>query len=355
VTPVAPKAPSPSRGKGISRRLQVLVFVFGVAAFTVIVARTGVHEIAIKVYQARWVLLPIVLLWGVVYLCNTIAWQLLIGAPSIDHGDGQSSGGIVPAIPFWRAYAISVASFGINYVTPLVNLGGEPFRIAAAVPYVGASRAAASVVCFRFVHTAAQIAFWITALPLAYFALPHRPGIAGALTGVGAILVLVLAAMFGLARQETAQRTLTLLGRVPLVRRLARRLERNRPTLERIDAQLASMWGPERTRFLGALAMEYVGRATAVVEYLFIIGAIGVHVSYLTAFVIGALSQFFLNLLFFIPFDAGTKEGGMYLVFQLLGLPASLGVYAAIVTRLRELVWIAVGLGFVWFSRARHD
>jgi uncharacterized protein (TIRG00374 family) len=345
----------PPRPRSISRRAQAVVFACGLAAFVFLIARAGVRETAANVYEARWVLGPIVLVWGGVYICNTVAWRLLLGAVSVDHGDGHAVGVRAPTVPFARAYAITVASFAINYITPFVNLGGEPFRIAAAAPYVGTSRSAASVVCFRLVHTMAQITFWITALPLAYLALPHTPGLVVALAGIATCFGVVLMVLFGLARQKTVQRTLQLMGRLPLIRRLAARLERNRSVLERVDAQLAALWGPERGRFLGAMVAEYVGRGLAVVEYLFITRAIGLDVSYLTAFVIGALSQFLLNMLFFIPFDVGTKEGGMYLIFRLLRLPARLGIYAAIVMRLRELVWIALGLGFVWPSRAGAD
>ncbi len=344
----------PPQPRALSRRAQAAIFACGLAAFVLLLVRAGIRETAANVYEARWVLGPIVLVWGGVYICNTVAWLLLLGAVSVDHGD-CAAGVRAPTLPFARAYAITVSSFALNYITPFVNLGGEPFRIAAAAPYVGTSRSAASVVCFRLVHTMAQITFWLTALPLAYLALPHGPGLVAALAGIATCFGLVLLVLFGLARQKTAQRTLRLMERLPLIRRLAARLERNRPVLERVDAQLAALWGPERGRFIAAMAAEYVGRALAVVEYLFITRAIGLDVSYLTAFVIGALSQFFLNMLFFIPFDVGTKEGGMFLIFRLLRLPARLGVYAAIVMRLRELVWIALGVGFVWLSRARAD
>jgi len=41
------------------------------------------------------------------------------------------------------------------------------------------------------------------------------------------------------------------------------------------------------------------------------------------------------NVIFVVPFEVGTKEGSLYLVFQLLGLDPALGVYTAIVSRLR--------------------
>ena len=56
---------------------------------------------------------------------------------------------------------------------------------------------------------------------------------------------------------------------------------------------------------------------------------------------------------FFVPFELGTKEGAHYLLFGLLGLDPALGVYTAMVSRARDLVWIAFGLSLVWFSGSR--
>jgi len=40
-------------------------------------------------------------------------------------------------------------------------------------------------------------------------------------------------------------------------------------------------------------------------------------------------------------------------MFQLLGLDPALGVYTAIVSRLRDIAWIGVGLALVWLSGRR--
>src|SRR5205807_2393592 len=65
-------------------------------------------------------------------------------------------------------------------------------------------------------------------------------------------------------------------------------------------------------------------------------------------------TQLVQNALFVVPFEAGTKEGSLYLLFQLLGLDPALGVYTAIVSRVRDLVWIGAGVGLVWLSGRRR-
>jgi hypothetical protein len=137
--------------------------------------------------------------------------------------------------------------------------------------------------------------------------------------------------------------------------RLARVVLGQRTSLATIDAALARL-ARERVGALSlALGAEVCGRFIAMLEYLLIARSIGIHIDYPTAVLIGAFSQLVLNLLFFIPFEMGSKEGGLYLIFRLLGLAPSLGVFTAIVSRLRELAWIAIGLLLIWLSGDRSE
>ena len=65
------------------------------------------------------------------------------------------------------------------------------------------------------------------------------------------------------------------------------------------------------------------------------------------------LTQLVQNVLFFVPFEVGSKEGALYLLFQMLGLDPALGVYTAIVSRVRDLIWIGAGIGLVWLGGRR--
>ena len=106
-------------------------------------------------------------------------------------------------------------------------------------------------------------------------------------------------------------------------------------------------------RFLQALGLEYLSRAVLMVEYVLIALGVGLNITYLQAYVIGGLTSLIQNVMFIVPFEVGTKEGSLYLMFQLLGLDPALGVYTAIVSRLRDIAWIGVGLALVWLSGRR--
>lgn len=323
----------------VSRRIQLVFFALGLAFFAWLVARIGPRVILDELARTGWVFIPIVLVWGIVYVSNTIAWLAITD-------DAEAP------LPFWRAYAISVASFSINYITPMISLGGEPFKIAASARWLGGRAAASSVVAFRIVHTLGQLIFWLLTLPIAYVMLPHTTptmillGVATLALLIGAVLLALLLRASAIEPFVTgvAERVM----RVPILGRLSRLVLGQRTSLATVDAALARL-ADERIRdLLIALGAEVCGRFIAMLEYLFIARSIGVAIDYPTAVLIGGFSQLVLNLFFFIPFEMGSKEGGLYLIFRLLGFAPALGVFTAIVSRLRELAWIAIGLMLIW-------
>jgi len=324
----------------VTRKLQLLLFVCGSAVFAYLVASIGVAQLLADAVRTGWLFVPIVLLYGVVCACNAGAWWLSM-ADEPSHP------------PFWRTYAITVAGFSLNFMTPMVNVGGEPFKIAAVAPWLGLRRAAGSVVIYQMLHTLGMLLSFITAVVLGALLLPPYPAMLASL----ALAFVVLAALVWLLltghRHGGLERLLDLLHRVPLLDRVARRLEPKRASLAQMDEQITEFYHRRPQRFVQALALEYLSRSIFMIEYVLIAWGVGLKLGYAQAFVIGGLTSLIQNVIFVVPFEVGTKEGSLYVVFQLLGLDPALGVYTAIVSRLRDLVWIGGGLALVWFSGRR--
>jgi uncharacterized protein (TIRG00374 family) len=286
------------------------------------------------------VLLPIALVWGAVYAINTWTWRLIM----VDEGT---------RIPFRHAFVITVSGFSINYIAPMGSLGGEPFKIAASSVWLGKRGAASAAVLFRVFHTFGQFLFWLTAVPVAFLLLPRSGLTTELLLLVGLGLAAFTAFLFSLLRQGMLERALDLVHRLPLLRGVARLVEPHRAELIAIDEQIIAFSRHHPRHFIAALLLEYAGRLVAMLEFLLIARSVGLRIGYPTAFVIGSFSQLVLNLLFFVPFEMGSKEGGIYVIFKLLGLPSTLAVYTSIVSRLREFTWIAIGLLLIWLSGGR--
>jgi len=324
----------------VSRRIQLLAFALGAAVFAYLVARIGVGHLLSDAARTGWLFLPIFLLYGVVYLCNAWAWWLTM-ADEPSHP------------PFWRTYAILAAGFSLNFVTPMVNVGGEPFKIAAVAPWLGLRRAAGSVVIYQILHTLGMLLSFLTAVVLGVVLLPHSGPVLASLAVSFAVLSALTLLLLTGHRRGGLERLLDVMHRIPVVDHLARRLEPKRATLAQMDEQITDFYHRRPRRFVQALVLEYVSRSIFMVEYMLIAMGVGLNITFAQAYVIGGLTSLIQNLIFIVPFEVGIKEGSLYLVFQLLGLDPGLGVYTAIVSRVRDLVWIGGGLGLVWLSGRR--
>jgi uncharacterized membrane protein YbhN (UPF0104 family) len=325
----------------VNGRIRLVLTIGGALLLALLVLHIGPATILEYGRRTGWYLLPIVLVFLPVYLCNAFAWYLVMARS--------------PARPpFLRTFVVTVSGFAINYVTPVVSLGGEPFKVAAVAPWTGTSRATSSVIVFGMLHALSHLFIWLSAVVLALIVVPVDIAATPGLGAIGLLLLGLIIFVLGRHRHGILEDLLDLLYRVPLLRRAAKRWEPRRPLFARIDAQIAEFWLHDRARFFAALASEYVGRAISMVEFWLILLSLGYTVGYFEAFLIGSFASFVLNLLFFIPFALGAKESGVLAVVAALGMPAGAGFYASLLTRIREIVWIAIGLALIPLSGTRR-
>ena len=322
---------------GVSRRAQLLFFAAGAIALAVLIARADPRQLLIDVREAGWAVPGIVAVYGGVYVLNTIAWKLTMIEP--------------PRLPFGRAWAVNVAAFAINYLTPFASIGGEPFKIVAASQWMGTRNGTASVLNYRLVHMQAHLLVFLTGVLLAFILLPAGTIATPILLLMAAVLLVLGALLLAVHREGVIERLFDIAAKIPILRGFALRLEPRRSALVEIDRQLIAFHKSSPARYYGALLAEYVARVFSMLEFYIIARGVGHPVTFGTAFLIGGFSSLVVNLFFFMPFNVGSKEGGLYVIFAALGLPPRLGVAAAVISRIRELTWIAIGLLLVLATR----
>ena len=318
----------------MSRTLRLALFLLGAAVFGYLVAQIGIGQLVSDAGRTGFTFVPIVVLYSLVYACSARAWQLTMG-------EGESN-----RPSFWRTYAVTISAGALNFLTPVVNAGGEPFRVAALAPWLGTRRAAGSVILHRMLHSFAYVLVWFTAIVLAFALLPREtPNAVLIMLGVvGLVLLCILALIMSAHRSGVLERLLDWMGRVPLLRRLAARLEPRRETLVQMDRQITEFYHRQPGRFVKAILLEYLGRCIFMLELVLIMASLGFRLDYLRAFTLGGLEAIAGNVLFLVPFELGAREGSYFALFALFGMDPQLGLYTSIVGRVRDLVWIGLGL-----------
>ena len=325
----------------VSRRAELVFFAVGVIALAILIARADPRQLLADVRDAGWAVPAIVAVYGGVYTLNTAAWCLTMIEP--------------PRLSFGRAWIVNVAAFSINYLTPFASIGGEPFKIVAASQWMGARNGAASVLNYRLVHMQAHLIVFLTGVVLAFFFLPAGTIATSVLVILAMVLLILTALLLAVHREGVIERLFDIAMKLPLIGRFARRLEPRRGALIEVDRQLIAFHRSSPRRYYGALSLEYLARVFSMLEFFIIARAVGHPVSFGTAFLIGGFSSLVVNLFFFMPFNVGSKEGGLYAIFVALGLPPRLGVAAAVISRLREISWIVIGLLLVLWTRRRSN
>lgn len=315
----------------MNRFVRIGAFALGAGLLTFLVIHSGPARLWRTITDSAWVIGPLVLIWGVVYACNARAWQLLIPDRP-------------PEFTFFRAFLLTISSFAMNFATPALSVGGEAFKMAGATPLVGRSRAVGSVVSFRFLHAVSHMLMLLLAIIPAAIILPHTPA-TFAMLGTAAVVVAGIAAfLLSSHREGIFERGVALLGKLWPLRGLARRLEKNRGRLQELDREMRAVHTAPG-QFKWAVATEMSGRLAGTLEYAVILYGLGLGLDIPRAFVIANLGSVFTMSMFFMPFEMGAKEGGVYLIFAWLGLDPKLGTSAALLSRTRELSWAVIGVG----------
>ncbi len=322
-----------------------LFLLFGIAAIVFMLFKVDYDQLLAVLPRATAFLPAIVGIWVFVYAFNAVAFQLIVNTG--DHDKHLS---------FRHSYKLTVSGFAFSYITPM-GFGGGPYRVMELAAHIGMSRAMSSVVLYSMMHILSHICMWASSVVL--FILVYTDKMDAFLWtcfGIfGAVLIFVLYFFYCGYKNGLIVKLYKLLFFIPIVKKHAQRFyDKHVESLENVDRNIAYLHSQPKA-FYGSLLCEYLGRIVNCLEFYFILLAFGVDATFFDAVFVLAFSSFVGNALFFFPMQMGAREAGLVGIFSVLGFPGSMGigVFSAIFTRIRELVWILIGVGLVKVGNKR--
>jgi len=294
------------------------------------------NELWSNVRRAGYYFPLIILLWVFVYFLNATSWYQIIR-------DGKKT-----YVPFWRVYKLTISGFALNYVTPVGLMGGEPYRIMELKPFIGVERATSSVILYVMMHISSHFCFWIAAV-LIYIGFYPVNMIMGIVLGLILAFCLFFAIIFIRGyRSGMAVAFVRICSKIPFLKKYAVHFaEKYSEQLTAIDKQIALLHQKRKRTFYTALSLEFASRVLACMEVWLILNILTTDVSFVDCILIVAFSSLLANLLFFMPMQLGGREGGFALAVGGLSMSGAYGVYTALLTRVRELIWIVIGLALM--------
>lgn len=323
----------------MSNKAQNIFLIFGLTVLAIMVSQLDFEEAWQGITHAGYWFAAVVVLWAFLYIFNTSAWYIIIKS---DHHPSTRN------ISFAHLYRLTVSGFALNYATPGGLMGGEPYRIMSIAPYIGTERASSSVILYAMTHMFSH--FWFWAISIVLFLITQvvtlELGILLALCTVFCLLGL----WFFMAgyRKGLANRALNIARHIPLLKRWAEPfIASHKEQLDTIDHQIAALHKQNPRTFVTAVLLELTCRIVSSLEIYFILLVIMPEVSFIQCILILAFTSLFANLLFFIPLQLGGREGGFLMSTAAFGITTSAGVFVALLVRIRELIWTAIGLALI--------
>ena len=334
------------------QRLNNIFFFLGIAAVVVMLFTFDVSFVELweHICHAGYWLIPIVGVWIIIYGINALSWQAIIRSRSGHEADSLS---------FWRIYRLTITGYALNYATPVGGLGGEPYRILELSKDVSRQHAASSVILYAMMHFFAHFWFWFSSIfiYLALAAVGDLPINTAIATVLGIIIVFCLIFFWIFSRgyrKGLVVGALHLISRIPGLKGWSTRfLENHAESLHNIDTQIASLYAEDKRAFYRSLLLEYLSRVVQSSEVFFMLllfgidcggGFTGLTLTYLHSILIVSFTTLFANLIGFLPMQLGVQEGGFVLSIAALGLSAALGIFVSIICRVREIIWIVIGI-----------
>jgi uncharacterized protein (TIRG00374 family) len=316
------------------RYLRGALCLVGVALFGVLIAENDPAAILESIRSLSWRLgLLLVFPTLPVVAVNVLGWRYAFARDRARFGQ-----------LFW----VRTAGEAFNTVTPTASMGGEMVKVWLLRGRVPVEESLPSVIIAKTTITVAQGLLLLVGLVLAW-ELPMSD--ARLLVAMQWLLGIEVLALGGFVLVQT-RGMLGWSGR--LLQRFGLPLHRV-AILSRADDGLARFYRTHPVRLGLSLTYHFAGWMLGAIEVYLILLFLDAPVSLLTATVIEALGTGIRFATFFIPASVGALEGGYAATFVALGFSSTLGVSFSLVRRIREAVWVAIGLLAFAVMRPRHE
>ena len=326
----------------MKKRYQNGFFLFGIVVLAVMVTQLDFKEVWSGLCRAGYWFFAVIILWAFLYVFNTATWYIIIRSGTEEK----------PPIKFWWLYKITVSGFALNYATPGGLMGGEPYRVMSLSPHIGAERASSSVILYAMTHIFSHFLFWLLSVALYLITEPLNAFIGILLTLVTAICLLGVWFFLKGYRKGIAVSVMNLLKRLPGISRWAKGfVEKHQEQLTTVDKQIAALHRQNKRTFVSAVLLELSCRIVSSLEIMFVLLVLMPDVDFVQCVLILAFTSLFANMLFFMPLQLGGREGGFLMSTAGLAMSASAGIFVALIVRLRELIWTAIGLLLIKLER----
>jgi hypothetical protein len=308
------------------RRWNLLFLGGGVALLALLVGSIGPHELLDRLGRMGWGFAGMCAVHVGVLLCDALVLALCTKWP-------MSRAWVL------SCFRASVAGHAINSATPMGQIGDlTKFTLLAETAPKNA--VAAALILQNLLSMLVGCVAIVLLPPLALSALSPSPALTQVTTLASILFSVVFVAALAVVRAGPGELPFRLALRLGLS---ASRVDRARAAWQRVEA-LCRQAARERLRMSLAILATVCSVTLSALEIAVILHATGVPASLALTAVTLAMTQVVMWLTSMIPLQAGSAEGGAYLLFRELGLSPHAGVILELCKKARRIVFLCLGV-----------
>jgi Lysylphosphatidylglycerol synthase TM region len=300
----------------------------GAALFAYAVRRAGVADIIEAIQRVGWGLVLILAVAGLRFLVRAECWRWCL-PPAVGSGFSRT------AFPLRRAFAAFLAGDAVGNVTPLGLLASEPTKVLLTRHHLATRDAVASLAVENLVYAGSVMA----------------------MVGIGLVVLAVNVEMPRVWKVALIAALAALVaGGIVSLRAMRGTWDPSRGSRPRWRERLASVRdeafrfsGGHPERLWGVFALDLFFHALAVLEVYVTLQWLLADRSptLVQAIVFEALNRVITAAFKFVPFRVGIDEASAGALAPILSVNPAAGVALAVVRKVRNLFWAAIGLVLV--------
>ncbi len=308
-------------------KFKFLYLIFGIALLVFIFNKVDFNSFLNELNKLRFSFFAILIIYFVGFILDSYSWQLCI------------ENLVKTKLKLHQIFKIRIIGEAFNYI--FFQVGGEPVKAFLLKNNYGIKYKSSigSLILAKTIILFALIIFCFVGLVSIFYTNKFGDNFEKA-SLIGFVLFTTLISLFFIVQRYK----LTSKFHNIFKNKLSKKFNNFFKHLQETEHKIADFYKKTKKDFFKILFLNLSNWFFGALELYAIFYLLNEKITFLEAVAIETLVQLVRAMLFFIPSNLGTQEGVFVLAVNVLKDSTPLGLAVAIIRRLREVIWISIGL-----------
>ena len=310
--------------------LKILYLLIGVGLLVFVLSHTDLPLLWSQLKEIGWGILVVLVVYKIAFIVDTFAWQVTL--PSTQFTKRW-------LYDLWKVRMVGAA---FAKMMPFSAWGGAPVKGFVLKHHYGIRyrEGTASLILAESTHMISMVLFMATGVLLILLGSELPEGFhLFAIISFSAITIGIV--LFYIVQRY---KITSLTGKWLSQRKFGQRLEKFIHQIHDMDERLVQFYTCDKRRFISALSLNLVNWYLGALEIYIIFYFLGHPITIVEAIILETLIELVRAGTFFIPAGLGSQEAIFMIATEAIAGQPALGVAAALIRRVREIVWVVWGL-----------